>query len=45
MEKFLEVLKYFIAVLGTMFTWLFGAWDLALAILIVFMILEQLGLV
>ena len=42
MEKFLEVLKYFIAVLGTMFTWLFGAWDLALAILIVFMILDYM---
>ena len=36
MEKFLEVLKYFVAVLGTMFTWLFGSWDLALEILIVF---------
>ena len=40
MEKFLEVSKYFIAVLGTMFTWLFGAWDLALEILIVFMVLD-----
>ena len=40
MEKFLEVLKYFVAVLGTMFTWLFGAWDLALSILIVFMVLD-----
>ena len=40
MEKLLEVLKYFIAVLGTMFTWLFGSWDLALEILIVFMVLD-----
>ena len=40
MEKFLEVLKYFVAVLGTMFTWLFGSWDLALEILIVFMVLD-----
>ena len=40
MEKFLEVLKYFVAVLGTMFTWLFGSWDLALKILIVFMVLD-----
>lgn len=40
MERFLEVLKYFVAILGTMFTWLFGAWDLALTILIVFMVLD-----
>lgn len=40
MERFLEVLKYLVAIIGTMFTWLFGAWDLALTILIVFMVLD-----
>ena len=40
MERFLEVLKYLVAVVGTVFTWLFGAWDLALIILIVFMVLD-----
>ena len=40
MERFLEVLKYLVSVVGTVFTWLFGAWDLALTILIVFMVLD-----
>ena len=40
MGRFLEVLKYLVAVVGTVFTWLFGAWDLALTILIVFMVLD-----
>lgn len=40
MERFLELLKYLVAIIGTMFTWLFGAWDLALTILIVFMVLD-----
>ena len=40
MEKILNFLKYIVAVIGTGFTWLFGAWDLALTILIVFMVLD-----
>ena len=40
MERLLEVLKYLVAIVGTMLTWLFGAWDLALTILIVFMVLD-----
>lgn len=42
MEKLLNVLRYFIAAIGTGFTWLFGAWDLALTILIVFMIFDYI---
>ncbi|WP_418491452.1 phage holin family protein [Faecalibacillus faecis] len=41
--KFME--KYFnaiVAVLATFFTYLFGSWDLALQVLIVFMILDYL---
>lgn len=40
MEKLLEYLKYIVAITGTGFTWLFGAWDIALTILIVFMVLD-----
>ncbi|MFT8348763.1 holin family protein [Clostridium saccharoperbutylacetonicum] len=40
MEKILNTLKYMVAIAGTGFTWLFGAWDLALTILIVFMVLD-----
>lgn len=40
MEKLLEYLKYIVAIIGTGFTWLFGAWDMALTILIVFMVLD-----
>lgn len=40
MEKLLEYLKYIVAVIGTGFTWLFGAWDMALTILIIFMVLD-----
>lgn len=40
MEKILNTLKYMVAILGTGFTWLFGAWDLALTILIVFIVLD-----
>lgn len=42
MEKLLEYLKYIVAVIGTGFTWLFGAWDMALTILIIFMILDYI---
>ena len=40
MEKFLNLLRYIVAFVGTGFTWLFGSWDLALTILIVFMVLD-----
>lgn len=40
MEKLLNSLKYMVAVVGTGLTWLFGAWDMALTILIVFMVLD-----
>lgn len=42
MENILEKLKLFIAFLGTGFTWLFGAWDIALIVLICFMVLDYL---
>ena len=40
MERLLDYLKYGISILGTWFTYLFGAWDKALAILICFMVLD-----
>ena len=40
MEKFLNLLRYIVAFVGTGLTWLFGSWDLALTILIVFMVLD-----
>lgn len=40
MSKIFENLKIIVAALGTGFTWLFGSWDLALKILIVFMVLD-----
>lgn len=35
-------IKYIVAGIGTGFTWLFGAWDTALTVLICFMILDYL---
>ncbi|WP_252237437.1 phage holin family protein [Clostridium sp. ZBS17] len=40
MEKILNILRYLVAIIGTGFTWLFGAWDMALIILIIFMLLD-----
>ncbi len=40
MEKILNVLRYLVAIIGTGFTWLFGAWDLALEVLVLFMVLD-----
>lgn len=37
-----NVFKTIIAAVGTWLTWLFGAWDKALAILILFMVLDYL---
>ena len=42
MEKILEISKYLVALIGTGFTWLFGTWDLALTILIVFMVFDYI---
>lgn len=38
----MDQLKGSIAILGTIFTWLFGAWDMALIVLISFMALDYL---
>lgn len=38
MEKF----KGFVAVIGTGFTWFFGVWDIALLVLITFMVMDYI---
>ncbi|EES48132.1 phage holin family protein [Clostridium botulinum] len=35
-----NIFKTIIAAVGTSFTWLFGAWDLALEVLVLFMVLD-----
>lgn len=40
MNLYDEKINSLIAILGTLFTWLFGTWDTALSILITFMILD-----
>lgn len=40
MEKILNYFRIIIAAIGTGFTWLFGTWDTAIAILILFMVLD-----
>lgn len=40
MNVYDEKISSVIALLGTLFTWLFGTWDTALAILITFMVLD-----
>ena len=42
MDNVLNQLKIFIAVLGVLFTWLFGAWDTPLIVLIIFMVIYYL---
>ena len=42
MEILTRYFKSFIAILGTVFTWLFGAWDTPLGILVLFMALDYL---
>lgn len=37
-----ERLSSLVAILGTVFTWLFGGWDIALLVLIVFMIMDYI---
>ena len=40
MNKFTEYFKEIIAAVGTGLTWLFGAWDTALLVLILFIVLD-----
>lgn len=40
MENTLNYSKYAIAAIGTWFTWLFGTWDTAIGILILFIVLD-----
>ena len=40
MDKFLNYFKVIIAAVGTGITWLFGAWDTALIVLVSFMVLD-----
>lgn len=42
MENMAKYFKTLIAVLGTLFTWLLGAWDTALIVLVTFMVLDYL---
>lgn len=40
--KYNEIIKVFVATIGTTFAWLFGAWDIALTVLVCFMILDYI---
>ena len=40
--KYDEIIKICVATVGTTFTWLFGAWDTALTVLVCFMILDYI---
>ena len=40
MENVLNYFKYLVAAIGTWITWLFGTWDTAIGVLIVFMVLD-----
>ncbi|EJT6481053.1 phage holin family protein [Clostridium perfringens] len=40
MEKLFDYLRILVVAIGTGFTWLFGAWDTPLVVLIVFMTLD-----
>lgn len=42
MEKVLEGSKVFIALLGTSLTWLLGAWDTAIIVLVAFMAIDYI---
>lgn len=42
MERIINYFKYVVSVIGTVFTYLFGSWDKALAILITFMVLDYI---
>ncbi|MDZ5017198.1 hypothetical protein GNF72_18750, partial [Clostridium perfringens] len=40
MENVLNYFKYIVAAIGTGLTWLFGSWDIAITVLIIFMIAD-----
>lgn len=40
MENVLNYIKYGVAIVGTWLTWLFGTWDIAIAILVLFIVLD-----
>ena len=42
MENILKYFKTLVAVIGTICTWLFGAWDTPIGILILFMVLDYI---
>lgn len=42
MENVAKYFKTIVSILGTVFTWLFGAWDTALIVLITFMVLDYM---
>lgn len=42
MGTIVNYFKFIITITGTVFTWLFGSWDTALIVLIVFMLLDYL---
>jgi len=42
MDKVWDYIKYFIMTLGTGLTWLYGAWDKALIVLITFMVIDYI---
>lgn len=42
MDKIIEYLKFFVMTIGTGLTWLFGAWDKAIVILIAFMVADYI---
>lgn len=42
MEKLFDYLRILVVAIGTGFTWLFGAWDTPLVVLIVFMTLDYI---
>ena len=43
MENVVNIFKGFVAAVGTGLTWIFGAWDVALAVLIAFMALDYMS--
>ena len=42
MNIYNEKVNILLSILGTLFTWLFGAWDIALMVLVCFMVLDYL---
>lgn len=42
MQNLIENSKYIVAVAGTTITWLFGAWDVALLVLVAFIVLDYI---